>query len=67
MAEFYVEITPQDNGLHVVHNADCSALPGKEAIYYLGSISNFTSALKKASERFIKVNGCSHCAAAYHI
>lgn len=64
MAEFYVEKTAQDNGAHIVHKATCSVLPGKEAIQYLGSISNSTSALKKAGQFFKAVSGCSQCSTA---
>ncbi|MGR9045398.1 MAG: hypothetical protein ACU83N_08885 [Gammaproteobacteria bacterium] len=66
MAEFYIELNPQGNGDHVVHNSECSKLPAKEAVQYLGSISNCTSALKKAAERFKQVNGCSQCLSACH-
>ena len=62
MAEFYVEIIAQSNGEHLVHKSGCSFLPAKEAIQYVGSISNFDSALKKANQTFRQVNGCSHCA-----
>jgi len=61
MAEYYVEITAQGNGDHLVHKASCSLLPGKEAIQYVGSISNFDSAVKKANQTFKQVNACTHC------
>jgi hypothetical protein len=61
MAEFYVEINAQSNGEHLVHKLGCSFLPAKEAIKYVGSISNFDSALKQAKETYRQVNGCSHC------
>ena len=66
MAEFYVEINAQENGVHVVHNASCSSLPAKESISYLGSIASCTSALKKAAERFKQVDGCPQCASTCH-
>jgi hypothetical protein len=66
MAEFYVEINAQSNGDHVVHTADCSLLPSKETVHYLGSISNIKSAVKKATEVLrLPANGCSHCTVAY--
>jgi hypothetical protein len=66
MAEFYVEINAQSNGDHVVHTADCSLLPSKETVHYLGSISNTKSAVKKAAELLrLPANGCSHCTVAY--
>lgn len=61
MAEFYVEINAQEDGVHLIHKSECSLLPAKDAIHYLGSISNVGSAVKKASERFSKPTGCSHC------
>jgi len=64
MAEFYVEISAQSNGDHVVHKSNCSLLPAKDAIHYLGAISNAASALKKANQSFKQVCGCSHCATA---
>jgi hypothetical protein len=66
MAEFYVEINAQANGEHIVHFADCSLLPAKDTISYLGSIASCTSAIKKAAERFKQVNGCPQCAAGSH-
>ena len=64
MAEFYVERVAQSNGDHIVHKSDCSLLPSKEAMQYLGAISNSNSALKKANQTFRQVNGCSQCLAA---
>lgn len=61
MAEFYVEITTQSNGEHLVHKADCAQLPAKESLRYLGSIASSNSAVKKAAELFKPVSGCSHC------
>jgi len=66
MAEFYIEINAQPNGDHVVHRSDCSMLPAKDGISYLGSISTCTSAVKKAAERFKQVNGCPQCASTCH-
>ena len=66
MAEFYVEINTQNNGDHVVHKADCTLLPSKEDIRYLGSIASCNSALKKAAEMFKQVNGCTQCASTCH-
>jgi len=65
MAEFYVEINAQSNGDHVVHKSDCAHLPAKEAIQYLGAISNCNSALKKAGQLFRQVSGCAHCSVSY--
>ena len=67
MAEFYIETSARDNGDHVVHTSTCSQLPAKDTIYYLGSISNCASAVKKAGERFKQVNGCPHCATTCHV
>ncbi|MGR8930275.1 MAG: hypothetical protein ACU836_06505 [Gammaproteobacteria bacterium] len=61
MAEFYVETNPQTNGDHVVHRIECSLLPAKDTISYLGSIASGASAIKKAAERFKQVNGCPQC------
>lgn len=61
MAEFYVETIAQENGDHLVHNANCSSLPAKDSIKYLGAISNSGSALKKANEWYKVVIGCSLC------
>ena len=61
MAEFYVETITQDNGDHLVHNANCSNLPAKNLTKYLGAISNSGSALKKANEWFKVVSGCTQC------
>ena len=61
MAEFYVEINAQDNGEHIVHKSNCTSLPEKDSILYLGAISNRDSALKKAGQKYRLVNGCSHC------
>ncbi|MCQ8118974.1 hypothetical protein A1353_20075 [Methylomonas methanica] len=61
MAEFFIEISAQETGEHLVHKSTCSALPAKDAIYYLGSISNVVSAAKKAGERFTKPTACPQC------
>jgi hypothetical protein len=61
MAEFYVETIAQENGDHLVHNANCSLLPAKDIIKYLGAISNSGSALKKANEFFKMSTGCTQC------
>lgn len=64
MAEFFIEIGAQDTGEHLIHKSICSALPAKDAIYYLGSIASVASAAKKASERFAKPTACPQCGAA---
>ena len=61
MAEFYVERVAQSDGTHIVHKSNCSMLPAKDAIQYLGAISNSGSALKKANQTYKLVNGCGHC------
>lgn len=61
MAEYFIELTAQDNGDNVVHKASCSLLPAKEALHYLGSIGSIESALKKANQTFKQVSGCPHC------
>ncbi|QPK64164.1 hypothetical protein IVG45_04100 [Methylomonas sp. LL1] len=66
MAEFYIETNAQPNGDHIVHNANCSLLPAKDAIRYLGSIASCASAVKKAAESFKQVNGCPQCATTCH-
>lgn len=66
MAEFYIETNAQANGDHIVHKANCSLLPAKDAIRYLGSIASSASALKKAAESFKHVNGCPQCASTSH-
>lgn len=66
MAEFYVELNAQSNGDHVVHISECSLLPSKDTMQYLGSISNTKSAVKKAAEVLRQqASGCSHCTGAY--
>jgi hypothetical protein len=66
MAEFYVEINAQSSGDHVVHISECSLLPSKETVHYLGSISNTKSAVKKASEVLRQpASGCSQCTTVY--
>lgn len=66
MAEFYIETNAQTNGDHIVHKANCSLLPSKDEIRYLGSIASCASALKKAAESFKQVNGCPQCATTCH-
>lgn len=63
MAEFYIETNAQPNGDHIVHNANCAALPDKQSIRYLGSIASCGSAVKKASEFFKQVKACPQCTA----
>jgi hypothetical protein len=66
MAEFFVEINAQNNGDHLVHKSDCSVLPPKDAIRYLGAIASCSSAVKKAGGWFKQVNGCSQCSVSCH-
>ena len=61
MAEFYIETIAQPNGDHIVHNANCTALPDKQTIRYLGSIASCGGAVKKASEFFKQVKACQQC------
>lgn len=64
MAEFYIETNAQPNGDHYVHFANCTLLPAKDAIHYLGSIASSASAIKRASEYFKNACGCPQCAPA---
>lgn len=61
MAEFYVELNACDTGERFLHRAECTALPAKDTLRYLGAISNPTSAAKKASEFLKMVTPCPHC------
>ncbi|MGZ4958900.1 MAG: hypothetical protein ACXV7J_06590 [Methylomonas sp.] len=66
MAEFYIETNAQANGDHIVHNANCSQLPAKDTLRYLGAIASCGSALQKAAQSFKQVNGCPQCATTCH-
>ncbi len=66
MAEFYIELNPNYNGDHVVHDAGCEHLPSKNALRYSGTICNCMSAVKKAQERFKQVTGRVRCSVTGH-
>ncbi len=66
MAEFYIELNPNDNGDHVVHDAGREHLPSRDGLRYPGTICNCMSAVKKALQRFKQVTGCVRCSVTGH-
>lgn len=65
MSEFYLEKNANESGEQLVHFSNCSALPGKEEIRYLGSIATFESARSKATNFAYKVGACTTCASQF--
>lgn len=65
MAEFYIETNEKESGFHLVHFADCSSLPAKDEIRYLGSIASFDSAKTEGEKIYRHVNACTECASKY--
>ncbi len=65
MAEFYIEKTAKDSGEHLIHFANCSALPAETELDYLGSIASYDSAKSAGKARFHAVNACTTCASKY--
>ena len=63
---YYVNSNPQDNGDHEVHRSDCSFLPDRENLVYLGDFLSCSDAVRKAREHFNQVNGCYYCSSACH-
>jgi hypothetical protein len=61
MAEFYIEKTPNETGLHVVHSSTCASLPASESLQYLGAFSNANAPVNKAVDRYSKVSTCPSC------
>lgn len=61
MKKYYVNKNAQSNGDHEVHKAGCSWLPKRENRIYLGEHSTCKSAVRKAKNEYLKVNGCYYC------
>lgn len=61
MARYYVNKNSQSNGDHEVHASGCSWLPMAENRIYLGDFVTCRSAVTKAKEYYIQVNGCYYC------
>ena len=63
MDEFYVEISVNESGAHLVHKECCPSLPAKDELRWLGVRSNTTAPLKEAANWFAKSAPCPVCIA----
>jgi hypothetical protein len=61
MREFYVEKGANESGEHIVHTAECSSLPAKDQMHYIGVRSNTEAPLKEAANWFSKSTPCPEC------
>ena len=65
MAEFYLEKTAQSAGEHLVHFDNCTAMPKRQEMIYLGSIASFESAWKSGKSYYNAISACPTCASKY--
>ncbi|WP_243300353.1 hypothetical protein [Bacillus litorisediminis] len=66
MKQYFVNKMAADNGDHEVHAEGCVNPPTEENRDYLGSFSNCEEAVKKAKQKYDKVDGCFHCCKECH-
>ena len=66
MSRYYVNMNAQTNGDHEVHRTGCAWVPKVENRIYLGEHDSCYTAVAKAREFYLQVNGCFHCSFACH-
>lgn len=66
MASYYVNKTPQTNGDHEVHVANCVYIPGSSNREYLGEYSSCSPAVTEAKKKYPRANGCYFCCKPCH-
>ncbi|MDO4780658.1 MAG: hypothetical protein Q3992_06500 [Bacteroides sp.] len=66
MDKYYVDINTMLGGGHEVHCCECSHLPNKENMIYLGFFSNCKEAIAEAKKHYENVYGCKHCCSKCH-
>ena len=63
---YYVNQNGQANGDHEVHRSGCSFMPVAANRIYLGTFYYCASAVAKAREYYLQVNGCYYCSRECH-
>lgn len=66
MKEYVVNKNVDKNGLHEVHEANCSHAPKSENALHIGVFSNCNNALLQARNIYSNVDGCKHCSLPCH-
>lgn len=66
MKKYYVNIRPQVNGDHEVHDENCNFLPTELNRKYLGIFSSCQEAVKEAKKYYPVSNGCFYCSRLCH-
>jgi len=61
MDEFYVEISADETGAHMVHKDCCPNLPGRDMLRWIGVRSNTAAPLREAANWFSKSTPCPKC------
>ncbi|MGF6849957.1 hypothetical protein QFZ51_005192 [Chitinophaga sp. W3I9] len=63
---YYVNNNPQLNGDHEVHVSTCEYFPMMYNRTYLGGFETCQEAVREATKRYKKANGCIHCCRLCH-
>jgi len=63
---YLVNIHPQENGDHEVHNEDCKRLPEPGHRKYLGDFYSCEEAVREAKKYFSQSDGCYWCCEGCH-
>ncbi len=66
MGLYYVNMNPQPNGDHEVHESTCKRLPSSANLKYLGSFINCKGAVLEAKKYYAKADGCYYCSNECH-
>lgn len=66
LKSYLVNIHPQENGDHEVHNEDCKLLPALGHRKYLGDYYDCEEAVKESKKYFSQSNGCYWCCKKCH-
>ncbi|QDY41604.1 hypothetical protein [Candidatus Pantoea soli] len=62
---FYVTISTDPEGYHLLHRKECKRLPVKEDMVFIGTLYNLNQALSTARINFKKVKPCIKCCIRY--
>lgn len=66
MPYYIVNMNPQPNGDHEVHETTCSWLPAPEHQRALGFFSSCRGAVAEAKKYYRQSNGCYYCSRECH-
>ena len=64
MHQYYVNLSPQENGDYEVHKENCVNLPSSRD--YVGYFQTCEEAIKEAQKIYPQANGCKRCSSECH-